>query len=163
MPLVRVSRDKRGYEHTYLIQVPDGVRSEQARLLYWFRTPPGLKVGREPLDQAARRALETQYPDVTFDWRSLVATPPPVEQPNWRERRQAAKAAKRTRAGEDVAETAPDGSTPAAPPREGGRNRRKNRRGRGRRPDVAASSTDQVAEPEPAPGPGPADNPPDPS
>ena len=148
MPLVRVSRDKRGYEHTYLIQVPDaGGRAEQGRLLYWFRTPPGLKVGREPLDQAARRALETQYPDVTFDWRSLVSTPPPVEQPNWRERRQAARAAKRAR-GEEAIESTGEGAAPEAP-REGGKNRRRNRRGRAR----PASEPQSV----------PTDNPPDPS
>ena len=40
------------------------------RILYWFRTPPGVKVGREPFDEAARHALESEYPNLVFDWKT---------------------------------------------------------------------------------------------
>lgn len=96
MPFVRFSRDRRGYEHIYLVHTP--VRRGKAgrpRVLYWYRTPPGVKVGREAFDETIRRALEAQHPDVEFDWESLAAPPPPpqVVEP-WRERRRLQKARK---------------------------------------------------------------------
>ena len=47
-------------------------------MLYWFRTPPNVKVGRLPLDAEAIRAVEVNNPDVTFDWNKMLkvrATP----------------------------------------------------------------------------------------
>ena len=47
-------------------------------MLYWFRTPPNVKVGRLPLDAEAIRAVEVHNPDVTFDWNKMLkvrATP----------------------------------------------------------------------------------------
>lgn len=71
MPFLRVLRDKRGYETTYLMHwFRDGGR-QRSRILYAFRTPPGVRVGREPLDPAVVRELQAQHPDIEFDWRAL--------------------------------------------------------------------------------------------
>ena len=69
---LRVTRDKRGYEHIYLIA--DGRRRGRAesRLVYWCRMPGGLRVGREPFDAETREALERGNPDLAFDWPSLT-------------------------------------------------------------------------------------------
>ena len=70
----------------------------EPRILYWYRTPPGVKVGRDPFDAATRRALEGQYPGIAFDWRRIAETPfPPPDAEYWRERRRAEKAAKQAR------------------------------------------------------------------
>ena len=48
MAFVRVSRDKRGYEHIYLIDATARRgKASRPRVLYWFRTPPGVMVGVE--------------------------------------------------------------------------------------------------------------------
>jgi hypothetical protein len=88
MAFLKFSRDKRGYEHFYLVQ-PSNRGKGRPRVLYWFRTPPNIKVGRSPFDPAIRRELEAQNPDVAFDWEAIVHTPvPPVIEPErWRERR----------------------------------------------------------------------------
>jgi len=97
VPFVRVSRDRRGYEHIYLFEVSSR-RPSKPRILYWFRTPPGVRVGREPFDEPVRRALEAQNPGVTFDWKKLASgTLPPPALENWRERRRAEREAKRAR------------------------------------------------------------------
>jgi len=83
----------------YLIHTDDrGGRSSPARMLYWFRSPPGVKVGREPFDEGVRQALEAAYPTVAFDWKRIASTPmPPQEAETWRERRRAERAARRAR------------------------------------------------------------------
>jgi hypothetical protein len=107
VPFVRVSRDKRGYEHIYLIDsTARRGKAARPRVLYWFRTPPGVMVGREPFDESVRRTLEAQYPDVTFDWEKLCKTaiPAPDVEP-WRERRRVERAAKQARQGGEREET----------------------------------------------------------
>lgn len=108
MPFLRFSRDKRGYENYYLVQPVTGRRGKppQHRILYWFRTPPSVKVGREPFDGPMQRAIEAQNPGVEFDWETIRNTPfPPVQvEPIWRERRRAEKAAKLLQQQEDAAE-----------------------------------------------------------
>lgn len=101
MPFVRFSRDRRGYEHLYLVDSKEPGRS---RVIYWFRTPPGVRVGRSPFDAATQRSLEQQYPDVKFDWPQIVAAriPPLAPVENWREKRRAERAFKRARAEEAV-------------------------------------------------------------
>ena len=96
MAYLRFSRDRRGYEQFALVQ-PANRRGGKSRpsLLYWFRTPPNVKVGREPFDPEVRRTLEARNPDVAFDWPAIVSTPiPPVENESWRERRRAERAAR---------------------------------------------------------------------
>lgn len=108
MAFLRFTRDKRGYEHFYLVQ-PSQRGKSPARVLYWFRTPPNVKVGRDPFDERVRRELEAQNPDVTFDWRKILETPiPSADAEMWRERRRAARAAraaKRTVVSAEVEET----------------------------------------------------------
>ncbi len=41
-------------------------------MLYWFRTPPNVKVGRVPLDEEAIRTIEKRNPDVAFDWKRML-------------------------------------------------------------------------------------------
>lgn len=66
MPYLRYSRDKRGYENTYVLH---GSRAGgRPRILYWFRTPPHVVVGRDALDQEATKAIENGNPDLDFDW-----------------------------------------------------------------------------------------------
>jgi hypothetical protein len=146
---VRFSRDKRGYEHTYLIDASTrGGRAARARVLYWFRTPPGVKVGRQPFDDEMRRTLERQNPNLLFDWKAIVSTPPPPEPEPWRERRRLERLAKQARLTAPVEVSAEpefvplvDGTLAPPPPAEaaapgaaastGGRRRRRGRRRRG--------------------------------
>jgi len=66
MPYLRYSRDKRGYEHTYVLH---GSRAGgRPRILYWFRTPPHVVVGRDALDEEATQAIEASHPGLDFDW-----------------------------------------------------------------------------------------------
>jgi hypothetical protein len=44
----------------------------RARILYWFRTPPGVRVGRAALDPEAIRLIEQRNPDLTFDWTRIL-------------------------------------------------------------------------------------------
>ncbi len=75
MPYLRFSRDERGYEHTYVLH---GLRTgSRPRLLYWFRTPPNVNVGRLPLDEDAIRAIEGSNADLTFDWAKMLRVKPP--------------------------------------------------------------------------------------
>lgn len=83
MPYLRLVADRRGVEHTYLLHTPaPGVPT---KVLYWYRTAPGLRIGRPALDDAAMRALEEQYPDIDFDWQYILdmgaMTPVEVEAP----------------------------------------------------------------------------------
>ncbi len=108
MPFVRVSRDKRGYETIYLVHTSQRRgRPPATRVLYAFRTPPGIRVGREPFDAEVRRAVEAQNPGVEFDWPRLSNIPaPPPDVEHWRERRRAEKAAKQARREEELEEAA---------------------------------------------------------
>ena len=44
----------------------------RSRILYWFRTPPGVRVGRGPLDEEAIRTIEAGNPDLEFDWTRIL-------------------------------------------------------------------------------------------
>ena len=46
---------------------------ERPRLLYWYRTAPGIALGRSPLDEDAIRAIEEQHPGIDFDWPAILA------------------------------------------------------------------------------------------
>lgn len=72
MPFLRVLRDKRGYETTYLMHWFREGRNQRSRILYVFRTPPGVRVGREALDADIAHELESRYPDIEFDWSALL-------------------------------------------------------------------------------------------
>jgi len=101
MAFFRFSRDKRGYEHFYLVEPTTNRRGKsRPRVLYWFRTPPNVKIGREPFDDEVRRALEAQNPNVAFDWRKILETPiPSADVEKWRERRRVERVARQAARG----------------------------------------------------------------
>jgi len=108
VPFLRFTRDKRGYEHTYLLHA-SAKKGGLARLLYWYRTPPGVRVGRPAFDESVRQAIEAQYPGISFDWPKLMSTPvPPPDVEHWRERRRAERAARQARQPVDRAQREPD-------------------------------------------------------
>jgi len=71
----------------------------RSRILYWFRTPPGVRVGRGPLDPEAIRLIESSNPDLDFDWTRILKGQPDEEpaerRDSLRERRAAAPATRR--------------------------------------------------------------------
>jgi hypothetical protein len=116
MAFLRFNRDKRGYEHFYLVEATTNRRGKtRARVLYWFRTPPNVKIGREPFDPDLRRALEVQNPGVTFDWKKIVETPiPSADAERWRERRRIERAERTARRGAPEPEESGDMTVDAA-------------------------------------------------
>jgi hypothetical protein len=151
-------------------------RPSKPLLLYWYRTPPGVRVGRDPFDPDSRRAIEAQNPGVVFDWEKLSVLPvEPLEAESWRERRQAERLARQQRRESDAqpegpADTAAVEAVMAPPTSEdqaaasGGQGAenplaepaRRRRRRRHRRPDAERPSAppNRVAEP---PDPEPSD------
>ena len=111
MPSVRFSRDKRGYEYVYLMHTPTRRgKPGRSHVLYWYRTPPGVLIGRKPFSEDVQRMLEAQNPGVAFDWPAIISTPmpPPDMTEFWRERRRAAKAAKQQSRSQDEDESQSD-------------------------------------------------------
>jgi hypothetical protein len=70
MPFLRLTRDRRGYENTFLLHAAHP--GEPPRVLYWYRSAPGVRVGRPALDEDAIRTIEEQHPDVDFDWPHIL-------------------------------------------------------------------------------------------
>jgi hypothetical protein len=165
MAFFRFTRDKRGYQHFSLVEPVTNRRGKvRQRVLYWFRSPPDIKVGREPFDDNVRRALEAQNPDVTFDWRAILEAPiPSADAEKWRERRRAERAAKQALAAATVEEdtesdeseesdavenpparvSAESSSPDAAGATESARKKR--RRRRGKRPPAEPSAAEPAA------------------
>jgi hypothetical protein len=92
VPFLRVIRDKRGYETTYLMHwYREGAR-QRSRILYVFRSPGGVRVGRESLEPEVLRDIEANYPDIAFDWKAvldnkqIVETAPDLRRPRKRRR-----------------------------------------------------------------------------
>ena len=81
MPFLRFSKDRRGYESTFLLQAHRAGEREVPFLLYWFRTPPHVKMGRAALDEETVRVLEDTHPAVDFDWPRILATRPQPSEP----------------------------------------------------------------------------------
>jgi hypothetical protein len=109
---MRVTRDQRGYETTYLLHTPRP--GERPRILYWYRTAPGVRVGRRPLDEDAIRIIEEQHPDIEFDWPSLFeeaeSMEPEVDRRPERPRR------KKPSSAQDAAATKPAPGAPTFAP-----------------------------------------------
>ena len=114
MPFLRLSRDQRGYENTFLLHAvhPGG----RPRVLYWYRSAPGVRVGRLALDEDAIRAIEERYPEIEFDWPLILeeanSLPPEAELRPERPRRKA------PRPREFEASTSPAVIAPPQPERE---------------------------------------------
>lgn len=79
----------------------------RSQVLYWYRTPPDVRIGRKPFSEDVQRMLEAQNPGVSFDWPAIISTPmpPPDMTEFWRERRRAAKAAKQQSRSQDADES----------------------------------------------------------
>ena len=114
MPFLRVIRDKRGYETTYLMHWYREGSKQRSRILYVFRTPGGVRVGRDPLEPDVLRVLESQYPDIAFDWKSVLANRQIIESAPEPRRKK-----RRAPEGEAAAAPAPDaaGGEPSPTPR----------------------------------------------
>ena len=71
VPFVRFSRDKRGYEHIYLVHASDrrGKPAGRASSTGFARRPASRSVVSRST-RSVRRALEAQNPDVAFDWKA---------------------------------------------------------------------------------------------
>jgi hypothetical protein len=116
---LKFSRDRRGYENFYLVESVTGRRGKtRQRVLYWYRTPPNVRVGREPFDPHVMRALEARYPDIRFDWDQIRNTSiPSIEPEYWRERRRLERDVRRLQEDEDAVAAAavPPTSDPGLP------------------------------------------------
>jgi hypothetical protein len=117
VPFLRVIRDKRGYETTYLMHWYREGNRQRSRILYVFRTPGGVRVGREALEPEILRQIEHEYPDIDFDWQVVVENQQVVESSTEPRR------PRKKRRDEDEAETpsipapvAPKSARPEAPP-----------------------------------------------
>ena len=107
MPFLRVIRDKRGYETTYLMHwFRDGNR-QRSRILYVFRTPGGVRVGRDPLEPAVQRELESRHPEIPFEWK-VIREHQQIIEPAVEQRRRRPKS-------EEAAASVPQAAVPAAP------------------------------------------------
>ena len=95
----------------------------RSRILYWFRTPPGVRVGRAALDEDAIRLIEEHNPEIEFDWTRILkghgAEPMPDreqdERPDKR-RRDERRPAGRLETRVAAAPPTPGGRVPAAGP-----------------------------------------------
>jgi len=115
VPFIRFARDKKGYESTCVMHAYRPASGPQrVRVLYVFRTPAHLKVGRQALDEEVIEALEHTHPDISFDWTALRKEPAEVrtERPE-RVERWERNARHRERRGSD---RPPVPRAPAAPP-----------------------------------------------
>ena len=119
MPFLRVIRDKRGYETTYLMHWFQDTGRQRSKILYAFRSPSGTRVGRDALDPGLMRQLELQHPGIAFDWKAVLADRQVIE-PSTEIRR------RRPKRGEEPKAVAPPAAVsapkveppaPASPPR----------------------------------------------
>jgi hypothetical protein len=63
-----------------VVQAPRRKGKGRSRILYWFRTPPGIRVGRGPLDEEAIRLIEAGNPDLEFDWTQILKGQAPSQE-----------------------------------------------------------------------------------
>ena len=72
MPFLRFTRDTRGYETTSVVHTFRRRGQSRSRILYLFRTPANINVGRGALDEEAIRTIEESNPDLSFDWAKML-------------------------------------------------------------------------------------------
>ena len=132
MPFLRLTRDRRGFENTYLMHADRP--GDRPRILYWYRTAPGIMLGRPALDEDAIRAIEDQHPDIEFDWPAILAlsevmtpedeAPPPQRQQstggkkNRRPRRDERPRDSRAQSADSATEPQPETDEPGTQPLE---------------------------------------------
>jgi hypothetical protein len=93
---------------------------QRSRILYVFRTPGGVRVGRDLFEPEVRRQIEAQHPDIDFDWavvrenQQIIETNP--EPRRRRPRREGDEAAPAPPEVQTRSEPAAPAPPPAAPP-----------------------------------------------
>jgi len=115
VPFLRVIRDKRGYETTYLMHLYREGHRQRSRILYVFRSPGGVRVGRGALDPDVLRELEAQYPDIAFDWKDVREHQQHIEISPEPRRRKPPKREEAVAAAPDVQAPAPAPPLPSTP------------------------------------------------
>jgi hypothetical protein len=117
VPFLRLTRDRRGFENTYLMHAERP--GDRPRILYWYRTAPGILQGRAPLDEDAIRTIEDQHPEIEFDWPAILALSevmtPEDEAPAPRPHQQQQRKEKRRRDREQPQREEPAGVEQTAP------------------------------------------------
>jgi hypothetical protein len=112
LPFLRFTRDKRGHETTSLVHAFRGRQGRtRQKVLYWFRTPANVKVGRPALDEEAIRGIEERNPDVDFDWPKILEAKAPQAPPSEETRIRRPRRVKTERRG-----AAPQRPVPTRPP-----------------------------------------------
>ena len=81
----------------------------RSRILYMFRTPGGVRVGREALEADVLKQIEAQHPDIEFDWNAVFHNQQVIETA------QEPRRARKRPAGEGAVEGAPAPQQPPAP------------------------------------------------
>ena len=114
MPFLRVIRDKRGYETTYLMHLYRDGQRQRSRILYVFRTPGGVRVGRDPLEPDVLRQIEAQYPDIVFNWQLVRESQQLIETAAEPRRRRPRREDESAAVASPPAEPAPAEAAPAA-------------------------------------------------
>lgn len=80
MPFIRHAHDKRGYDCMLVMHAYRPTSGPaRTKVLYLFRSPSHVQVGRKALDPEVREALEHTHPDLTFDWNGLLRDAPPIQ------------------------------------------------------------------------------------
>lgn len=115
MPFLRVIRDKRGYETTYLMHLYRDGQRQRSKILYVFRTPGGVRVGRDPLEPDMLRQIEAQYPDIVFNWQLVRESQQLIETAAEPRRRRPRREDESTDVASPPAVPAPAAAAPAAP------------------------------------------------
>lgn len=91
MAFLKLTRDRRGYENTFLLHTFHP--GDRPVVLYWYRSAPGVRVGRPALDEDAIRTIEEQHPDIDFDWPHILEVgaiiEPEIERRPLRQKRRA--------------------------------------------------------------------------
>ena len=87
---------------------------QRSRILYVFRTPGGVRVGRDALEPDVLRQIELQYPDIAFNWQTVRETQQIIETAA-EPRRRRPKREEESAAAQPVAAPAP--AAVPAPPR----------------------------------------------
>jgi hypothetical protein len=114
VPFLRVIRDKRGYETTYLMHLYRDGQRQRSRILYVFRTPGGVRVGRDPLEPDVLRQIEAQYPDIVFNWQLVRESQQLIETAAEPRRRRPRREDESAAVASPPAEPAPAEAAPAA-------------------------------------------------
>jgi hypothetical protein len=117
VPFLRILRDKRGYETSYLMHWFREGNRQRSKVLYVFRTPGGVRVGRDLFDRDVRDDIEARYPDIEFDWDAVRQNQQIIESAPERRRRPRREGPEGAAAPpEPAAEKAVAAPAPARPP-----------------------------------------------